>query len=142
MSGGEKMYDALMKGVVKSITFNWEPEWSDFAQPLYEAFVEDAMEDLRIIALTPRHDKETGELFPDTEVAISCWISEVDDTLSRPFALSDILVDLYENTDEEDFEIILERSIAKARKEIAERNSKRLEERRKELEEYQLRSCL
>ena len=45
MSSGEKMYDALMKGVVKSITFNWEPEWSDFAKPLYEAFVEDAMED-------------------------------------------------------------------------------------------------
>jgi hypothetical protein len=141
MSNGEKMYDALIKGVVKSITFNWEPEWSDFAKPLYEAFVQDATEDLRIIALTPRYDKETGELLPDAEVSLSCWISKVDDTLSKPFALSDILVDLYENTDEEDFEILLERSIIKARKEIAEHNSKRLEERRKELEEYQLRSC-
>ena len=121
MSGGEKMYDALMKGVVKSITFNWEPEWSDFAKPLYEAFVEDAMEDLGIMALTPRHDKETGELFPDAEVMLSGWIEDVDDSSSKPFPLSDILVDLYENTDEEDFEILLERSITKARKEIAEK---------------------
>jgi hypothetical protein len=121
MSGGEKMYDALMKGVVKSITFNWEPEWSDFAKPLYEAFVEDAMEDLGIMALTPRHDKETKELFPDAEVMLSGWIEDVDDSSSKPFPLSDILVDLYENTDEEDFEILLERSIAKARKEIAEK---------------------
>jgi hypothetical protein len=121
MSSGEKMYDALMKGVVKSITFNWEPEWSDFAQPLYEAFVEDALEDLGIMALTPRHDKETGELFPDAEVALSGWIEDVDDSFSKPFLLSDILVDLFDNTDEEDFEILLERSIAKARKEIAEK---------------------
>jgi hypothetical protein len=121
MSGGEKMYDALMKGVVKSITFNWEPEWSDFAKPLYEAFVEDAMEDLGIMALTPRHDKETGELFPDAEVMLSGWVEDVDDSSSKPFPLSDILVDLYENTDEEDFEILLERSITKARKEIAEK---------------------
>jgi hypothetical protein len=120
MSSGEKMYDALMKGVVKSITFNWEPEWSDFAQPLYEAFVEDALEDLGIMALTPRHDKETGELFPDAEVALSGWIEDVDDSFSKPFLLSDILVDLFDNTDEEDFEILLERSLAKARKEIAE----------------------
>ena len=121
MSGGEKMYDALMKGVVKSITFNWEPEWSDFAKPLYEAFVEDAMEDLGIMALTPRHDKETGELFPDAEVMLSGWVEDVDDSSSKPFPLSDILVDLFDNTDEEDFEILLERSITKARKEIAER---------------------
>jgi hypothetical protein len=121
MSSGEKMYDALMKGVVKSITFNWEPEWSDFAQPLYEAFVEDALEDLGIMALTPRHDKETGELFPDAEVALSGWIEDVDDSFSKPFLLSDILVDLFDNTDEEDFEILLERSLTKARKEIAER---------------------
>jgi hypothetical protein len=120
MSGGEKMYDALMKGVVNSITFNWEPEWSDFAKPLYEAFVEDAMEDLGIMALTPRYDKETKELLPDAEVMLSGWIEDVDDSFSKPFPLSDILVDLYENTDEEDFEILLERSIAKARKEIAE----------------------
>jgi hypothetical protein len=121
MSGGEKMYDALMKGVVKSITFNWEPEWSDFAKPLYEAFVEDAMEDLGIMALTPRHDKETGELLPDAEVMLSGWVEDVDDSSSKPFPLSDILVDLFDNTDEEDFEILLERSVAKARKEIAER---------------------
>jgi hypothetical protein len=121
MSGGEKMYDALMKGVVKSITFNWEPEWSDFAKPLYEAFVEDAMEDLGIMALTPRHDKETGELLPDAEVMLSGWVEDVDDSSSKPFPLSDILVDLFDNTDEEDFEILLERSITKARKEIAER---------------------
>ena len=121
MSSGEKMYDALMKGVVNSITFNWEPEWSDFAKPLYEAFVEDAMEDLGIMALTPRHDKETGELFPDAEVMLSGWVEDVDDSSSKPFPLSDILVDLFDNTDEEDFEILLERSITKARKEIAER---------------------
>ena len=121
MSGGEKMYDALMKGVVKSITFNWEPEWSDFAKPLYEAFVEDAMEDLGIMALTPRHDKETGELFPDADVMLSGWVEDVDDSSSKPFPLSDILVDLFDNTDEEDFEILLERSITKARKEIAEK---------------------
>jgi hypothetical protein len=121
MSGGEKMYDALMKGVVKSITFNWEPEWSDFAKPLYEAFVEDAMEDLGIMALTPRHDKETGELFPDAEVMLSGWVEDVDDSFSKPFPLSDILVDLFDNSDEEDFEILLERSITKARKEIAEK---------------------
>jgi hypothetical protein len=120
MSSGEKMYGALMKGVVKSITFNWEPEWSDFAQPLYEAFVEDALDDLGIMALTPRHDKETGELFPDAEVTLSGWISDEDDSFSKPFLLSDILVDLFDNTDEEDFEILLERSLAKARKEIAE----------------------
>jgi hypothetical protein len=121
MSSGEKMYDALMKGVVKSITFNWEPEWSDFAKPLYEAFVEDAMEDLGIMALTPRHDKETKELLPDAEVMLSGWIEDVDDSFSKPFPLSDILVDLFDNTDEEDFEILLERSITKARKEIAEK---------------------
>jgi hypothetical protein len=121
MSSGEKMYDALMKGVVKSITFNWEPKWSDFAQPLYEAFVEDALDDLGIMALTPRHDKETGELFPDAEVVLAGWIYEEDDSFSKLFALSDILVDLYENTDEDIFEIVLERSISKARKEIAER---------------------
>jgi hypothetical protein len=119
MSSGEKMYDALMKGVVKSITFNWEPEWSDFAQPLYEAFVEDAMEDLGIMALTPRHDKETGELSLDAEVVLSGWIYEEDDSFSKPFPLSDILVDLYENTDEDIFEIVLERSISEARKKIA-----------------------
>jgi hypothetical protein len=121
MSSGEKMYDALMKGVVESITFNWEPDWSDFAKPIYQAFVEDAMEDLGIMALTPRHDKKTGELFPDAEVVLSGWIDEADDSFSRPFALSDILVDLYENTDEDIFEIVLERSISKARKEIAEK---------------------
>jgi hypothetical protein len=115
------MYDALMKGVVESITFNWEPDWSDFAKPIYQAFVEDAMEDLGIMALTPRHDKKTGELFPDAEVVLSGWIDEADDSFSRPFALSDILVDLYENTDEDIFEIVLERSISKARKEIAEK---------------------
>ena len=119
MSGGEKMYDALMKGVVKSITFNWEPEWSDFAKPLYEAFVEDAMEDLGIMALTPRHDKETGELLPDAEVMLSGWVEDVDDSSSKPFPLSDILVDLFDNTDEDIFEILLERSITEARKKIA-----------------------
>jgi hypothetical protein len=121
MSSGEKMYDALMKGVVKSITFNWEPEWSDFAAPIYQAFVEDALEDLGIMALTPRYDKETKELLPDAEVTLSGWIEDVDDSFSKPFLLSDILVDLFDNTDEEDFEILLERSIAKARKEIAEK---------------------
>ena len=121
MSSGEKMYDALMKGVVKSITFNWEPEWSDFAAPIYQAFVEDALEDLGIMALTPRYDKETKELLPDAEVTLSGWIEDVDDSFSKPFPLSDILVDLFDNTDEEDFEILLERSIAKARKEIAEK---------------------
>jgi hypothetical protein len=121
MSSGEKMYGALMKGVVKSITFNWEPEWSDFAAPIYQAFVEDALEDLGIMALTPRYDKETKELLPDAEVTLSGWIEDVDDSFSKPFLLSDILVDLFDNTDEEDFEILLERSIAKARKEIAEK---------------------
>jgi hypothetical protein len=120
MSSGEKMYDALMKGVVESITFNWEPDWSDFAKPIYQAFVEDAMEDLGIMALTPCYDKETKELLPDTEIMLSGWIHEVDDSFSKPVPLSDILVDLFDNTDEEDFEILLERSIAKARKEIAE----------------------
>jgi hypothetical protein len=121
MSSGEKMYDALMKGVVKSLTFNWEPEWSDFAAPIYQAFVEDALEDLGIMALTPRYDKETKELLPDAEVALSGWIEDVDDSFSKPFLLSDILVDLFDNTDEEDFEILLERSLTKARKEIAAR---------------------
>ena len=121
MSSGEKMYDALMKGVVKSITFNWEPEWSDFAAPIYQAFVKDALEDLGIMALSPRYDKETKELLPDAEVTLSGWIDDVDDSFSKPFLLSDILVDLYENTDEDIFEIVLERSISKARKEIAER---------------------
>lgn len=121
MSGGEKMYDALMKGVVKSITFNWEPEWSDFAAPIYQAFVKDALEDLGIMALTPRYDKETKELLPDAEITLSGWIEDVDDSFSEPFLLSDILVDLFDNTDEDIFEIVLERSIAKARKEIAER---------------------
>jgi len=120
MSSGEKMYDALIKGVVNSLTFNWEPEWSDFAAPIYQAFVKDALEDLGIMALTPRYDKETKELLPDDEVALSGWIEDVDDSFSKPFLLSDILVDLFDNTDEEDFEILLERSIAKARKEIAE----------------------
>ena len=121
MSSGEKMYGALMKGVVKSITFNWEPEWSDFAAPIYQAFVEDALEDLGIMALTPRYDKETKELLPDAEVTLSGWIEDVDDSFSKPFLLSDILVDLFDNTDEEDFEILLERSLTKARKEIAAR---------------------
>jgi hypothetical protein len=121
MSSGEKMYDALMKGVVESITFNWEPDWSDFAKPIYQAFVEDAMEDLGIMALTPCYDKETKELLPDTEIMLSGWIDEVDDSFSKPFPLSDILVDLFDNSDEGDFEILLERSIIKARKEIAER---------------------
>jgi hypothetical protein len=120
MSSGEKMYDALIKGVVNSLTFNWEPEWSDFAAPIYQAFAKDALEDLGIMALTPRYDKETKELLPDAEVALSGWIEDVDDSFSKPFLLSDILVDLFDNTDEEDFEILLERSIAKARKEIAE----------------------
>jgi hypothetical protein len=119
MSSREKMYDALMKGVVNSLTLNWEPEWSDFVGPFYESFAKDMLEDLGIMALTPRHDKETKELSPDAEVELSGWISDEDDSFSKPFPLSDILVDLYENTDEEDFEILLERSIAKARKEIA-----------------------
>jgi hypothetical protein len=121
MSSGEKMYDALIKGVVNSLTFNWEPEWSDFAAPIYQAFVEDALEDLGIMALTPRYNKETKELLPDAEVTLSGWIEDVDDSFSKPFLLSDILVDLFDNTDEEDFEILLERSLTKARKEIAER---------------------
>ena len=120
MSSGEKMYDALIKGVVNSLTFNWEPEWSDFAAPIYQAFVEDALDDLGIMALTPRYDKETKELLPDAEVTLSGWISDEDDSFSKPFPLSDILFDLFDNTDEEDFEILLERSLAKARKEIAE----------------------
>ena len=121
MSSGEKMYDALMKGVVESITFNWEPDWSDFAKPIYQAFVEDAMEALGIMALTPCYDKETKKLLPDTEIMLSGWIDEVDDSFSKPFPLSDILVDLFDNSDEGDFEILVERSVAKARKEIAER---------------------
>ena len=119
MSSGEKMYDALIKGVVNSLTFNWEPEWSDFAAPIYQAFVKDALEDLGIMALTPRYDKETKELLPDAEITLSGWIEDVDDSFSEPFLLSDILVDLFDNTDEEDFEILLERSIAEARKKIA-----------------------
>jgi hypothetical protein len=119
MSSGEKMYDALIKGVVNSLTFNWEPEWSDFAAPIYKAFVKDALEDLGIMALTPRYDKETKELLPDAEVTLSGWIENVDDSFSEPFLLSDILVDLFDNTDEEEFEILLERSIAEARKKIA-----------------------
>jgi hypothetical protein len=95
--------------------------WSDFAAPIYQAFVEDALEDLGIMALTPRYNKETKELLPDAEVTLSGWIEDVDDSFSKPFLLSDILVDLFDNTDEEDFEILLERSLTKARKEIAER---------------------
>ena len=119
MSSREKVYDTLIKGVVNSLTLNWEPEWSDFVGPFYESLAKDMLEDLKIMALTPRYDKETKELLPDAEVALSGWISDEDDSFSRPFPLSDILVDLYENTDEEEFEILLERSIAKARKEIA-----------------------
>jgi hypothetical protein len=121
MSSREKIYDALIKGVVDSLTLNWEPEWSDFVGPFYESFAKDAMDDLWIMALTPRYDKETKELLPDAEVMLSGWVEDVDDSSSKPFPLSDILVDLYGNTDEEDFEILLERSITKARKEIAEK---------------------
>ena len=119
MSSREKMYDALMKGVVNSLTLNWEPEWSDFVGPFYESFAKDMLEELEIMALTPRHDKETKELSPDAEVELSGWISDEDDSFSKPFPLSDILVDLFDNTDEDIFEILLERSITEARKKIA-----------------------
>lgn len=121
MSGGEKMYDALMKGVVNSITFKWEPDWFDFAQPLYEAFIEDVKEDFEIMALCCLHDKVTRKLLPDAEVTLRGWIDDNSDQpdFGKSFPLSDILFDLYENTDEEDFEILLERSIAEARKKIA-----------------------
>jgi hypothetical protein len=119
MSSREKIYDALIKGVTNSLTLNWEPEWSDFVGPFYESFAKDMLEDLGIMALTPRYDKETKELLPDAEVTLSGWISDEDDSFSKPFLLSDILFDLFDNTDEEDFEILLERSIAEARKKIA-----------------------
>jgi hypothetical protein len=124
MSNGEKLYKAMKKSAAKSIEDEWHPDWYDFAGPIHQAFIEDCEEDFRIKIEWEFHDENTGKLLPEAEVMLQGYVMDNDNCpyLGKAFALSDLLIRLFKNNDEEECEIILERSISKFREKFPEQN--------------------
>lgn len=123
MSSGEKTYKALKKRVAEAITLNWNPDWFDFADPIYKAFIEDVKDDIRVEPAEVPRDEKTFKLLPDAEVMLIAWLNDRGNypEIGTPSALSDVLVELLDQCDEEEFEILLANSIAAFRRKAAKK---------------------
>ena len=116
MSAGEKTYEAIRRGVIKSLTKSWNPNWDEFARPAYEAFIEDVRDDASVRCSWHIYSAE-GDERKDLEFEVEAFICDADaETLGKPKLLSDILVDFADGLDVEETERLIANSMAAFRK--------------------------
>jgi hypothetical protein len=114
MSNGEKMHNALHKALIKDLEKNWALDWDDTVQSVYDGFIEDLQEDIRIEAKSIGWDDGDGDVPIGCEVFIVPYISDAGDMpeIGKPIALSEILIALCLSHGEEEADIMLEKSLS------------------------------
>ena len=121
MSNGEKMHNALQRAIVKDLTKNWELDWEDVVQSVYDSFIGDLQEDIRIEAKSVGWDDGEGDEPIGCEAFLISYIADEGDMpeIGKPVPLSDVLVHLCLSHGVEEADIMLEKSLSAFRKRAA-----------------------